>query len=363
MTLERSNIAAMQGYAPGEQPQDPNTIKLNTNENPYPPSPEVVTALKSFDVKSLRRYPNPVANEFRQVAADLHGLSLDNIIPTNGGDELLRLMLTTFVAEGEVVATTKPTYSLYPVLAAIQDATLREIDLDAQWKLPSDLTQQLREIKAKVFILVNPHAPTGSLVPSATIAEIAENFDGLLVVDEAYIDFVDPDLEHDCVPLLHRFDNLLILRTMSKGYSLAGLRFGYGLAAKNLAAPMLFKTRDSYNTDAISQRLAAAALASQDYAKSTWDRVRQSREEVFAALGALGLSCLASQSNFLLCTIPESIGAPRAYAALKQEGILVRYFDQDRLRDKLRISIGTQEENERLVNALARLCEGSSSAQ
>ena len=350
----------MQGYAPGEQPQDLTTIKLNTNENPYPPSPEVAAALSAFDVASLRRYPNPIADEFRRIAADLHGLSLDNVIPTNGGDELLRLMLTTFVAEGEVVATTKPTYSLYPVLAAIQGAKLYEIDLDEQWRLPSDLIQQLHEIKAKAFILVNPHAPTGGLVSSATIAEIAENFDGVLVVDEAYIDFVDPDLEHNCVPLLQRFDNLLILRTMSKGYSLAGLRFGYGLAAKKLAAPMLFKTRDSYNTDAISQRLAAAALASQSYAKSTWNKVRESREKMFAELTSMGLTCLASQSNFLLCTIPESIGAPRAYAALKEKGVLVRYFDQDRLRDKLRISIGTEEENSRLIRALADLCRSES---
>ena len=360
MTLERSNIAAMQGYAPGEQPQDLTTIKLNTNENPYPPSPEVAAALSAFDVASLRRYPNPIADEFRRIAADLHGLSLDNVIPTNGGDELLRLMLTTFVAEGEVVATTKPTYSLYPVLAAIQGAKLYEIDLDEQWRLPSDLIQQLHEIKAKAFILVNPHAPTGGLVSSATIAEIAENFDGVLVVDEAYIDFVDPDLAHNCVPLLQRFDNLLILRTMSKGYSLAGLRFGYGLAAKKLAAPMLFKTRDSYNTDAISQRLAAAALASQSYAKSTWNKVRESREKMFAELTSMGLTCLASQSNFLLCTIPESIGAPRAYAALKEKGVLVRYFDQDRLRDKLRISIGTEEENSRLIQALTDLCRSES---
>ena len=350
----------MQGYAPGEQPQDLTTIKLNTNENPYPPSPEVAAALSAFDVASLRRYPNPIADEFRRVAADLHGLSLDNVIPTNGGDELLRLMLTTFVAEGEVVATTKPTYSLYPVLAAIQGASLYEIDLDEQWRLPSDLIQQLHEIKAKAFILVNPHAPTGGLVSSAIIAEIAENFDGVLVVDEAYIDFVDPDLEHNCVPLLQRFDNLLILRTMSKGYSLAGLRFGYGLAAKKLAAPMLFKTRDSYNTDAISQRLAAAALASQSYAKSTWNKVRESREKMFAELTSMGLTCLASQSNFLLCTIPESIGAPRAYAALKEKGVLVRYFDQDRLRDKLRISIGTEEENSRLIQALTDLCRSES---
>jgi histidinol-phosphate aminotransferase len=176
---------------------------------------------------------------------------------------------------------------------------------------PSDLIQQLHEIKAKAFILVNPHAPTGGLVSSATIAEIAENFDGVLVVDEAYIDFVDPDLAHNCVPLLQRFDNLLILRTMSKGYSLAGLRFGYGLAAKELAAPMLFKTRDSYNTDAISQRLAATALASQAYAKSTWQKVRESREKMFAELTSIwGLPVLLAKAIFCSARFPSPLARP-----------------------------------------------------
>ncbi len=356
MTFERSNIAAMSGYAPGEQPRGGDAIKLNTNENPYPPSPQVKQALAEFDVASLRRYPNPIADEFRQIAADLHGLELDNIIPTNGGDELLRLILTTFVAEGEVVATTKPTYSLYPVLTAIRGASLSEIELGAEWELPSDLLAQLAALKAKMFILVNPHAPTGKLVSVEHIAEIAENFDGVFVVDEAYIDFVDPDYQHDCVPLLARFENLLILRTLSKGYSLAGLRFGYGLASKQLAAPMLFKTRDSYNTDAISQRLACAALSSQDYAQQTWQRVRASRSSLSAALRSLGIESLPSQSNFLLSSIPEPYSAPDIYEQLKGRGILVRYFDQDRLRDKLRISIGSEEENERLLNALREIC-------
>lgn len=356
MTLERPNIAAMSGYAPGEQPKGGDAIKLNTNENPYPPSPEVSQALKGYDVATLRRYPNPIADEFRRVAADLHGLEIDNIIPTNGGDELLRLMLTTFVAEGEVVATTKPSYSLYPVLTAIQGARLEEIELGAGWQLPSDLGAQLSALKAKVFILVNPHAPTGKLVSSATVAELATSFDGLLVVDEAYIDFVDPSLEHDCVPLLARFDNLLILRTLSKGYSLAGLRFGYGLAAKSLAAPMLFKTRDSYNTDALSQRLASAALQAQDYAQETWRRVRSSRASLAVALAELGIDSVPSQSNFLLCTIPAPLQAEQVYLDLKRRGILVRYFDQDRLRDKLRISIGSEHENDALIDALRKIC-------
>ena len=355
MTLERSNISAMSGYAPGEQPQNADTIKLNTNENPYPPAPAVAAALNEFNVAGLRRYPSPIADEFREAAAQLHGLHKDNIIPTNGGDELLRLLLTTFVDEGEVVATTRPTYSLYPVLTAIQGATLEEIDLDEQWQLPKDLTDQLQRLKAKAFILVNPHAPTGALVSAEVIATIAENFSGLLVIDEAYIDFVDPDQDHDCVPLLSRFDNLVILRTLSKGYSLAGLRFGYGLAAKSLAAPVLFKTRDSYNTDAIAQSLASAALRSQDYARETWEKVRASRNDLQSQLAELGFETLPSQSNFLLCTAPSGTSAVGLYEQLKSRGILVRYFDQDRLRDKLRISIGSAAENTRLVDALKTL--------
>ncbi|MDB2553172.1 histidinol-phosphate transaminase [Gammaproteobacteria bacterium] len=355
MTLERPNISAMSGYAPGEQPRDAETIKLNTNENPYPPSPAVREALQSFNVASLRRYPSPIADEFREFAAQLHGLHKDNVIPTNGGDELLRLLLTTFIDEGEVVATTRPTYSLYPVLTAIQGAVLEEIELDEQWRLPGDLAEQLSRLRAKAFILVNPHAPTGALVSAELIANLAENFKGLIVIDEAYIDFVDPDREHDCVPLLSRFDNLVILRTLSKGYSLAGLRFGYGLATKSLAAPILFKTRDSYNTDAIAQSLASAALRSQDYARETWQKVRASRTKLQDELTALGFAALASQSNFLLCTVPANHSAEKLYEALKAQGILVRYFDQDRLRDKLRISIGSADENERLVEALKKL--------
>lgn len=355
MTLQRPNISAMSGYAPGEQPRDAETIKLNTNENPYPPSPAVKEALQSFNVASLRRYPSPIADEFREVAAQLHGLHKDNVIPTNGGDELLRLVLTTFVAEGEVVATTRPSYSLYPVLAAIQGAKLEEIELDAQWRLPADLADQLRQLKAKAFILVNPHAPTGALVSAELVANLAESFKGLIVIDEAYIDFVDPDRQHDCVPLLSRFDNLIILRTLSKGYSLAGLRFGYGLAAKSLAAPILFKTRDSYNTDAIAQSLASAALRSQDYARDSWQKVRASRDKLFVDLTALGFAVLPSQSNFLLCSPPAGHSAVKLYEALKAQGILVRYFDQDRLRDKLRISIGSATENERLLGTLKSL--------
>jgi len=354
MPFQRTNIATMAGYVPGEQVNSADVIKLNTNENPYPPSPAVAAALNGIDSAFLRRYPSPTAESFREAAARCHGIGADNIVPTNGGDELLRLVLTTFAAPGETVVVTRPTYSLYRVLAEIQANPLHEIALEDTWDLPENFVQQLSDAGAKMCILVNPHAPTGKLLPVATLTEIAANFDGLLLVDEAYVDFVDPAREHDAVPLAVERDNVLLLRTLSKGYSLAGLRFGYGIGSAELIHPILYKTRDSYNTDYIAQQLAAAAIQSRDYAENTWEKVRQAREALANALTQLGFCVTPSQANFLLATLPAGHSAEQLYQQLKSENILVRFFNQERLQDKLRISVGTPAENATLLAALTR---------
>jgi len=359
MNLQRPNIARMQGYTPGEQLADASVIKLNTNENPYPPGPGVARALRELQVEELRRYPPPLADVFRHTCAELHGLNPDNVIPTNGGDELLRLVLTTFVSPGETVAVARPSYSLYPVLAEIQDCRLLEIDLTPDWTMPDDFGARLVAAQAKVCILVNPHAPTGALLGTDYLAGLARDFAGLLLIDEAYVDFVDPELGYDSAPLIRQLNNVLILRTLSKGYSLAGLRFGYGLGPADLIAPMLLKTRDSYNTDLVAQRLATAALADQGYARKTWGRVRASRAHLARKLGELGLQALPSQSNFLLCTVPAQPGAAALQQALKTRKILVRHFDQDRLRDKLRITVGSDEENAALLAAIADILKAA----
>jgi histidinol-phosphate aminotransferase len=355
MSFERKNIEKMQGYAPGEQTGAEDTIKLNTNENPYPPSALVSAALASIKAETLRRYPSPMADAFREAASRLHNISAEQIIPTNGGDELLRLVLTTYVEPQDTIAVCKPSYSLYPVLADIQGCQLKEILLNDDWSMPANFIDQLRESAAKLLILVNPNAPTGSLLPTDYLAEIASNFSGLLLIDEAYVDFVDPELNYDSVSLANSHDNILILRTLSKAYSLAGLRFGYGIGAKSLIAPMMFKTRDSYNTDHIAQQLATAALDSAEYARENCKRIRLSREQLSAALQQLGFTVPPSQSNFILCQVPagpNSKTASSIYTELKQRNILVRYFDQDRLQDKLRISIGSESENAALLIAL-----------
>lgn len=347
----------MTGYIPGEQPASTDVVKLNTNENPYPPASAVMEALAGIDAESLRRYPPPTAIRFREIAARLHGLRPENVIAVNGGDELLRLAITTFVDPGQPVGIVDPSYGLYRVLPAIQDCPVVSVPLEPDWSLPEDMAKRMNDANAKLVIITNPHAPSGLLSGVEKLSRIAEQLHGLLLVDEAYVDFVDPELGYDSIPLVKRFDNVMILRTFSKGYSLAGLRFGYGMGASSLIEPVLTKTRDSYNVDAIAQRLATAALESRDQAARTWEAVRRERSRLIIALRELGLSCQPSQSNFLLATVPGSIagGAYGLYSALRDRKIFVRYFDEDRLRDKIRITVGKPAENDALLSALREL--------
>lgn len=351
MSYERPSVKRLHAYTPGEQPQGGRIIKLNTNENPYPPAPEVLAELGNIDPHALRRYPSPMADEFRRVAARLHGVNPENIIATNGGDELLRLALTCFVEPGEAIGVTRPSYSLYPVLAAIHGASVFEVPRPDDWSLPGNFAAELNRQKVPLGLVVNPHAPSGRLASVDELAAIADEFKGVLLIDEAYVDFVDPSLNHSTLPLLNQFDNLLILRTLSKGYSLAGLRFGYGIGHADLIAG-LHKVRDSYNQDVISQALAVASLTAQEYARQSWQKVRDERARLAAALSQRGMSAPDSEANFLLVDVPGAGQAEVLYQALKQQGILVRWFDQPRLRDKLRISVGSDAENDALLQGV-----------
>lgn len=354
-SYERSNIRAMRGYTWGEQPEDPRTIKLNTNENPYPASPAVAAALGALSVEQLRRYPPPLADGFREVAARVHGLPADWFMATNGGDELLRLLITTFLEPGQPLATTAPSYSLYPVLAAVQNCPTLDIPLEDAFELPETFAEQANAAAAGLTCIVNPHAPTGRLFSVAQIDTLANRLDGLLLVDEAYVDFVDPEHAHSTLPLLERHDNLVLLRTLSKGYALAGLRFGYGIAQPSLLEPMITKTRDSYNVDLISQKLAAAALADQDWAQDNWRKVRAERARLANALRRLGCEVPESHSNFLFARMPGHVDAAATKQALQAASILVRHFATRGLSDRLRISIGTPAENDTLLQQLEQL--------
>jgi histidinol-phosphate aminotransferase len=354
MSYERRNIEAMTGYTSGEQPSDGSIIKLNTNENPYPPSPEVDKALASLTAAELRTYPEPTADGLRDKLADLHGVKRDNIVITNGGDEALRLAFTTFVEPGTPFGMADPSYSLYPVLADIHGATIHKIGLHDNWDLPREFAHELNEAGANLACLVNPHAPSGQLLDSKHISQLANDFNGVLLIDEAYVDFVDPALRYDAIRLVNAFDNLLVLRTFSKGYSLAGLRLGYLIGSESLIEPLLNKTRDSYNIDHISQRLGEAAIADQEYAQETWAKIRADRRTLREGLMAQGFHVSTSQTNFLLAEVPmsSSCSAEEIYQGLKARGVLVRFFDTPLLVDKLRITVGTAEQNQTLLTWL-----------
>jgi histidinol-phosphate aminotransferase len=356
MGYERASIAAMSGYVPGKQPASATTVKLNTNENPYPPSPKVMAALGTVLPDSLRRYPEPMAEAFRDAAAKAHGTTRDHIVAVNGGDELLRLAFTTFVEPGQPVGVLEPSYSLYPVLAEIHGSPVERVPSNLDWSVPEHFAAHMNQAGVKLTFLVNPHAPSGQLLTVQQVCGIAKALNGVLLVDEAYVDFVDPALQHDMVPQLDAHPNVLLLRTLSKGYCLAGLRFGYGMGHPSLIAPLLHKTRDSYNVDVIAQRLATAAMEDRAYAMGTWASVRSERARLHDALTRLGFDAPASQSNFLLARVPPHGPTAKALLdALETHGLLVRYFSDERLRSSLRITVGTPEQNNRLLEAITEI--------
>lgn len=353
-TFVRSTVREMEGYAPGEQPDSASrVVKLNTNENPFPPSEKVMAAIRDVSAETLRRYPNPTADAFRCAAAKLHGVTPEHIIAGNGSDDILTIATRTFIPPGGSLAFPEPTYSLYPVLARIQDAKSLAVPWEKDFALP---IEALLATKAEAIYLANPNAPTATFVSPMKVAELAKNFDGLLLVDEAYADFADDN----CMVLVEEQANVVVTRTLSKAYSLAGLRFGYGVAQPQVIAEMM-KVKDSYNSDAISILAATAAIEDQEYAHWTWDQVRSERQRVSSELTKMGWKVLPSQANFVLASVPSGRGKD-VYLGLKQQGILVRYFDKPGLQDKIRITIGTSVENDALLGGIIALTAAGKAA-
>lgn len=344
----RPAVDAMQGYIPGEQPK-PGTriLKLNTNENPYPPSPQAMAVLRNFDGELLRRYPHPYAQDFRQAISDVLGVSTDEIVVGNGSDDILNIIIRA-CAEGanRRVVYPMPTYVLYRTLAAIQPADVVEIPYGDKNRLPLD---ELIAAQGAVTFIASPNSPSGHVVSNDELRQLASQLSGVLVVDEAYVDFSDTT----ALPLVHEFDNVIVTRTLSKGYSLAGLRLGFGIAQPSLLSG-LFKVKDSYNIDAIACAVGAAAMRDQDYKNECAERVKTARTHLAGELKQLGFSVDPSQTNFLLATPPNG-NAEAIYLGLKERGILVRYFNHSGLENQLRITVGTPEQNQTLVEALLHL--------
>jgi histidinol-phosphate aminotransferase len=340
----RPHIARMAGYVPGEQPQGGGFIKLNTNENPYPPSPRVKQALSEAISDRLRLYPDPMATEFRRVVAELHGVEPDMVLAGNGSDDLLTILIRAFIGPGDLAGFPSPSYLLYSTLVALQDGRSLVVPYSGDWTLPRNT---LTVPGLKLFFLANPDSPSGTALNRDQIAELDDSLDCPLVVDEAYADFADP--RHHALPLLEDHPNVIVTRSFSKGYSLAGIRLGYLIARADIVA-QLVKVKDSYNCDMLSQIAGAAGLRDQDYLAVTRTQIVATRGRLTTALRSMGYKVPESQANFVWAT-----GGPPAretFERLKDHKILVRLMTYPECPEGLRISIGTDAEIDRLLETL-----------
>lgn len=336
------HIRELSGYLPGEQPQEAGYIKLNTNENPYPPSPKVLEAICA-ELGRLRLYPDPEWADLRKAAAGIYGLPPERIFAGNGGDEILALVCRSFLGPGAGACCPVPTYTLYRTLAAIQNAPVTEIPFPPSWRLP---VRELLASGATVAFISNPNSPTGTMVPQDEIRELASRFRGLVLVDEAYVDFAN----ENSLPLLDEFANVALLRSLSKSYALAGLRVGLLFGRPELI-DTLIKVKDSYNLDRLAAAGAAAALRDRQYFQELRTRILVSRQRLTDELKKRNFGALPSHSNFVCAAPPEPLNARTVYEKLKARRILVRYFPRE-MPCHLRITVGTDLEINALLEAL-----------
>lgn len=341
----RPEISAMAGYAPGEQPQTADVIKLNTNENPYRCSPAVDEAIRKTVVRGLNKYPNPMGEAFRRQAAELLGVEPDWILCGNGSDDILTIVTRALVGAGELLRLPYPSYILYKTLAELQGARSEEVHFNPDWSLPAAFGKGPKDLK--LVFLPNPNSPSGTLLPPETILRLAESLPCPLLVDEAYVDFA----ETDCVALVRKCERVMVSRTLSKSYALAGLRFGYLVAQPHMIAE-LAKVKDSYNCDALAIAGATAALGDRAWLVETRGKILATRERLTEGMRQLGFEVLPSQANFTWNTHPEQPVKPM-FEELRRRRILVRYMDYAGWGDGLRISVGTDDEIEACLAALA----------
>ena len=334
-------VQKLEPYTPGEQPQEPGFIKLNTNESPYPPAPEVLQVLKSFDLERLRLYPDPLWTALRTLLAEKHRVSMDRIFIGNGSDEVLRLLFQAYLAPGDTVAITDPTYSLYPVLAHIFGAEVKMFPLDDQGNLPRfpDLSPY------RLFALANPNPPLGTFYAPDQVERLVKGAPStLFLIDEAYVDFAD----QDSVEIIRSCENAVISRSFSKSYSLAGIRVGYLMGPPGIIGN-LYKIKDSYNVCSFSQLAACAAIKAEKYYQEKANLIKADREFLTNKLRHLGFKVYDSKGNFVFA---ECGDGKSLYEFLKSRKILVRYFDIPGLRRGVRITIGTHAEILELLKAL-----------
>ncbi len=343
------HIQELHAYVPGEQPQGEGWVKLNTNENPYPPSPKVGEAVAA-EVAHLRRYPEPVSSKLRAVIGERYGLTAKNVIIGNGSDNILDLITRCYVSS-EGAGHTVPSYSLYPVVAGMSGKGMIDVPFTRSMELDVDA---IAAANAPVFFLTSPNAPTGVAFPLSAIEAVLQRIDGILVVDEAYVDFGG----ESAVTLLKDYENLVVVRTFSKSYGLAGMRVGFGMASEGIIG-MLDRVRDAYNVDRVAQVAAQAAFEDVPYFEEQRQQVIATREATLAQIDTLGWFTYPSAANLLFTEPKNAAGESGADVAaslfehLKQSRVLVRYFPNHPLTCSfIRVSIGTDAEMEAFITAI-----------
>lgn len=338
------HIEKMTGYTPGEQPHFVDMIKLNTNENPYPPSPKVGEALAGFDWQQLRLYPDPVFQKARAVIAQNNHCSEAQVFVGNGSDEILALFTRAFVETQGTVGYFDPTYSLYPVLAAIRDAQGKPFALNTDFSCPTPPADW-----SDAFIWTNPNAPTSLMAPTEQVTAFCKRFHGVVLIDEAYADFAPAN----CMAFAASPENTntLVMRTLSKSFALAGIRFGYLVGPASLI-DTLYKIKDSYNIDTLAQIIGTAALSDLPYMQQRVATILATRTRLETELRARGWQVIDSATNFLFAKPPAPTTAAEVFAKLREHHIFVRYFPAPATRDYLRITIGTDAQVDTLLSTL-----------
>jgi len=351
MALE--NIQSLSAYVPGFQPDGSDWVKLNTNENPYPPSPLAIQAIQAAAGEDLRLYPDPVSASLRRAIGDLHELDAENVMLGNGSDDILNILVRAFSGSAQAAALVNPSYSLYPVLCGIQNSSIVELQFDRSMGIPLDAISRLN---ARILFFTSPNAPTGVGFGNEVLRQLVSLFEGIVVVDEAYADFAG----ENAVELLSEFPNLVITRSLSKSYALAGLRVGYALAEKGVI-DILDRGRDSYNVNRLSQVGALAAIEDQNYLQAIVGKITRTRDFYYQEFRALGWFVYESQANMLFVEPVDRKGekgpevAKALFEFLKGNRILARYFPGHALTESfLRISVGDEDQMLRLSETIEK---------
>ena len=373
MSFIRANVEAMAGYTPGEQPKDGEAVKLNTNENPYRASEKVYDAIRAVAERGLNRYPNAVGQAFREAAAEVYGVEPDWIMCGNGSDDILTIVTRTFVGENQLLRLPYPSYILYKSLAEIEGARSEEVYFNDTWSLPSYFSEppaasasadrRVNPLEGgvdpnslRLVFLPNPNSPSGTLIPVEEVEKVANKLECPILIDEAYADFAGVS----CVELVKRNPRVMISRTMSKSYALAGLRFGFLIARPEIIAQTL-KVKDSYNCDSLSIAAATAAIQDQEWLSATVKKIVATRERLQKRMRELGFAVPESSANFTWNVWPVSteLSHEDLYLYLKKNGYLTRYMKYPAWSEGLRISVGTDEDVDSCLMLIERYLNGA----